>query len=162
MRDNIFMNLFYYFSSIVLCAYFFFIGNIIIDKTFVIILVLPFIFMFLIKKEHEDIKKKGSIDKFDFASYLAGLFIDFFIVLGISLIALLTFAFLKWYSVMIMFFALLIDAFVAKNVFFTRFGLVKFNYTYKKSIGIVLKNSICIFVFLSRSKFEFFKNRIIW
>ena len=50
---------------------------------------------------------------------------------------------------MILFLNLLIDAFVAKNIFFTRFGLRKFKYFYKESVGTVLKNSICVFAFLA-------------
>lgn len=140
------ISLVYYFCSIALCAFLFLIGKYKFDNTFVIVLFLPVVFMFFKQK---DIENKEQIDKFDFASYIAGLFIDFFITLGIIFIALLLLAVLKWYRAMILFLNLLIDAFIAKNIFFTRFGLRKFKYFYKESVGTVLKNSICVFAFLA-------------
>ncbi len=148
IEGNFVINLIYYFCSIILCIFFLFIGNIKFDTEFIIIFFLPFCFMFIKQK---DVEKKEQIDKFDFIRYFAGLYIDFFILLGISLIALFTFLFFKWYGAIILFFNLLIDAFVAKNVFFTRFGLRKFKYAYGKSIGTVLKNSVCVFVVLANS-----------
>ena len=145
MEDKFFIKLIYYFCSTALCVFLFLLGNIRFDRMFVIIFFLPFSFMFIKRK---DIKKNEQIDRFDFASYFAGLFIDFFMSLGISLIVVLIFAFFEWYGAIIIFFNLLIDAFVAKNIFFTRFGLQKYKYAYKKSVGIVLKNSICILFYL--------------
>lgn len=144
--NRVLISLVYYFCSIALCAFLFLIGKYKFDNTFVIVLFLPVVFMFFKQK---DIENKEQIDKFDFASYIAGLFIDFFITVGIIFITLLLLAVLKWYRAMILFLNLLIDAFVAKNIFFTRFGLRKFKYFYKESVGTVLKNSICVFAFLA-------------
>lgn len=145
IEGDFFIKLVYYLCSIVLCIFLLLVGNIKFDKIFVVIFFLPIGFMFI---KNTDIKKKNLIDKFDFINYLTGILIDFFIILGISFVVVLVFAFFKWYRSIIIFFNLLIDAFIAKNVFFTRLGLLKFKYKYEKSIGIVLKNSICVFIFL--------------
>lgn len=145
-NNNFFIKLVYYFCAIALCAFLFLIGKYKFDNTFIIVLFLPVVFMFFKQKE---IENKEQVEKFDFASYIAGLFIDFFITVGIIFITLLLLAVLKWYRAMILFLNLLIDAFVAKNIFFTRFGLRKFKYFYKESVGTVLKNSICVFAFLA-------------
>ena len=158
-NNNFFIKLVYYFCAIALCAFLFLIGKYKFDNTFIIVLFLPVVFMFFKQKEienstncgkvYEVIENKEQVEKFDFASYIAGLFIDFFITVGIIFITLLLLAVLKWYRAMILFLNLLIDAFVAKNIFFTRFGLRKFKYFYKESVGTVLKNSICVFAFLA-------------
>lgn len=138
------IKLIYYFCSILVCAFFIYLGKFEFDYSFLVILILPFVFMFIKPKN----LKITELDRFDFINYFAGCFIDVFLTIGVTLIVVVIFVFLEWYNGIIIFFNLLIEAFIAKNVFFTRFGLKKYKYAYKKSAGTVLKNSICILFYL--------------